>query len=88
MACAMSGLTADAKTLIDHARAETQVRVPARGEGSHSACTELTPHLDGPSAVVCASNIGSCVELHFALDDGVEKNGSVSSWTRACAAVA
>ncbi len=26
MACAMSGLTADAKTLIDHARAETQVR--------------------------------------------------------------
>ncbi len=23
--CAMSGLTADAKTLIDHARAETQV---------------------------------------------------------------
>ena len=24
--CAMSGLTADAKTLIDHARAETQVR--------------------------------------------------------------
>lgn len=24
MACAMSGLTADAKTLIDHARAETQ----------------------------------------------------------------
>ena len=25
MCCAMSGLTADAKTLIDHARAETQV---------------------------------------------------------------
>lgn len=25
MGCAMSGLTADAKTLIDHARAETQV---------------------------------------------------------------
>lgn len=25
MACAMSGLTADAKTLIDHARADTQV---------------------------------------------------------------
>jgi hypothetical protein len=24
--CAMSGLTADARTLIDHARAETQVR--------------------------------------------------------------
>lgn len=27
MACAMSGLTADAKTLIDHARADTQVSV-------------------------------------------------------------
>lgn len=26
MGCAMSGLTADAKTLIDHARAETQVQ--------------------------------------------------------------
>lgn len=25
LGCAMSGLTADAKTLIDHARAETQV---------------------------------------------------------------
>jgi 20S proteasome subunit alpha 5 len=25
MGCAMSGLTADAKTLIDHARADTQV---------------------------------------------------------------
>lgn len=25
--CAMSGLTADARTLIDHARAETQVRL-------------------------------------------------------------
>jgi hypothetical protein len=24
--CAMSGLTADAKTLVDHARADTQVR--------------------------------------------------------------
>ena len=30
MGCAMSGLTADAKTLIDHARAETQVRASCR----------------------------------------------------------
>ncbi len=26
--CAMSGLTADARTLLDHARAETQVQLP------------------------------------------------------------
>jgi 20S proteasome subunit alpha 5 len=25
--CAMSGLTADAKTLVDHARADTQVNI-------------------------------------------------------------
>jgi 20S proteasome subunit alpha 5 len=31
--CAMSGLTADAKTLIDHARAETQVRAAQQGGG-------------------------------------------------------
>jgi 20S proteasome subunit alpha 5 len=33
MACAMSGLTADAKTLIDHARADTQVGPLSAGEG-------------------------------------------------------
>jgi 20S proteasome alpha/beta subunit len=37
MGCAMSGLTADAKMLIDHARAETQVRGPA-----HTTAASLT----------------------------------------------
>lgn len=39
--CAMSGLTADAKTLIDHARAETQVRSRGRGRGGDGATRPL-----------------------------------------------
>ena len=34
--CAMSGLTADARTLIDHGRVETQVRAPAGSPTSHT----------------------------------------------------
>ena len=46
MACAMSGLTADAKMLIDHARAETQVRLlSGRVRTSHCAAGACPPCL-------------------------------------------
>lgn len=38
LGCAMSGLVADAKMLVDHARAETQVRY---GKRSPNACAAL-----------------------------------------------
>ncbi len=58
MGCAMSGLTADAKTLIDHARAETQVgrapppRLAAAGSALQCQC--------GQPAHMCAA----CLYVH------------------------
>jgi hypothetical protein len=47
--CAMSGLTADAKTLIDHARTDTQVEICA-----DLKLTCVRPCAAGSSSQLCA----------------------------------
>lgn len=62
--CAMSGLTADAKTLIDHARAETQVRsrhVPSTEQTVCRMCV-CTYH---PSDHQLAIRLKSCVHMYI-----------------------
>lgn len=50
---AMSGLTADARTLIDHARVETQVSAQRRGEEVFGGPVVAAAAL-GPTAVASA----------------------------------
>eukprot|EP00967_Tisochrysis_lutea_P097749 scaffold143707_cov18-Tisochrysis_lutea.AAC.1 len=54
--CAMSGLTADAKMLIDHARAETQV-------GVHGSVHDIKKPVQYPSLM--HTQACTCMRLHI-----------------------
>ncbi|EFJ52696.1 20S proteasome alpha subunit E [Volvox carteri f. nagariensis] len=69
MACAMSGLTADAKTLIDHARADTQCFTPMQSQQHRFSYNEPMP---------VESTTQSLCDLALQFGEGSDEGGGMS----------